>query len=648
MTRRILMATATLLLFVLAAQAGGGNYCADRKKKASRTQAKTTTADPGEDDYDVKHLRFDLHVSDTSIYIEPSVLTTTAQVIASSMTDYVFELGSTMVVDSAKVNGTTLPVTGAGPVRRITLPAALATGAMFTAKIYYHGMPPSGVGFFNGVTHAVSTGGTHMVYTVSDPWVALNWWPCKQSVNDQADSVDMFVTVPQNVVDGSNGTLVNVDMTSTPGYWTYHWKTNYAIDYYLISIAVAKYAEYKSFMHFTGSPDTMLVQNFFMDTATFNPLFKANFDSVAQMIDHFSSLFGRYPFWKEKYGMCYTTLTGGMEHQTMTTIGVTNTATIAHELTHQWFGDHVTYRTWGDMWLSEGFATFGEQLYKQQFWGAAAARSHRQSYNNAALGYPCGRTYVTDTTTDDSLFTINQYQKAAAFINTLRYLAPEDSLFFRVLRQYQTTYSFGNASTADFKAIAESVYGFNLDTFFNQWVYGRGYPIYKANWNQIGSTVYVRLMQSQSCPSYTNHFSTPVEIQLKAGALDTFIKVYNSIDTQVFSFTWTPTVTGVALNTNAWTLLKMIGMTKDVTLGAGNIEKTNYRIQPNPTRNYWQIDDLPQETALALMDMAGRILWEGRSTGAATTIPGEKLPAGNYLLRLSGAATTEHVKLAHW
>jgi aminopeptidase N len=612
-----------------------------------KLHAKTTTADAGEDNYDIKHLRFNLNVTDTSIYIQGNV-STTAQVTASSMSEYVFELGTTMIIDSAKFNGALVPVVTSGVIRKITMGTPLPSGTMFTAQIFYHGMPPSGAGFFNGVTHAVSSGGTHMVYTVSDPWVALNWWPCKQSVNDQADSVDMFITVPAGVVDGSNGVLVSVDNTSLPGYSTFHWQTHCPIDYYLISIAVARYAEYKSYMHFTGSTDSMLVQNFLMDTATFNPLYKANFDSVAYMIDYFSSLYGRYPFWQEKYGMSYTNLGGGMEHQTMTTIGVPNTNTIAHELAHQWFGDNVTYKTWGDMWLSEGFATFSEQIFLDRFWGSAAAKVHRQGFINQALTKPCGMTYVNDTSSSDSLFTVNQYPKAAMIINTLRYMAPDDSNFFRVLRTYQSTYGGKNASTADFKAIAEAEYGTNLDTFFNQWIYGRGYPLYKVSWNQSGSTVYVKLMQSQSCPSYTKHFSTPVEIQLHSASADTFIKVYNSIDTQTFTFDWAPTVSTVFLNSNARTLLRTLPpVVKDATLGMGYLSPEKIRIHPNPSRNFWQVEELPEDTALALLDMNGKVIWQGSSAKGITTIPGERLPAGNYVLRVNGT-NEESVKLVHW
>ena len=522
---------------------------------------------------------------------------------------------------------------------------------MFTAQIFYHGLPPGGSGgFFNGITHSTTSGGTDVVFTISDPFVAKNWWPCKQSVLDKIDSVDMFVTVPAHVVDGSNGVLVHVDTTTTPGYWQYHWKTNYKIDYYLISIAVAKYAQYKSYWHFTGSTDSVLVHNFFMDTATFNPLYKQGFDSIGLFLDYFSSVYGRYPFWQEKYGVCYTTLPGGMEHQTMTTIGVPNTYIIAHEMCHQWFGDHVSYKNWGDVWLSEGFATFSEQLFLSHFWSSAAALAHRQQYQSIAFAAPCGKLYVDDTTNVDSLFNeYTVYAKGQAVVRMLQYAAPSDSVFFGLLQNYQATYGFSNAGTADFKAMAETAYGVPLDTFFNQWVYGRGYPKYKMYWDQVGSTVYVKLAQSASCPTYTPHFSTYLELQLHSAAGDTFIKVYNNIDTQIFTFNWSPAMTNLYLNPDVWTLCEPIGAAvKDVSLGVGNVMPGKIKISPNPTKNYWMVDALPSGTPLTLFDADGRTVWQGQSETGTTTIPGHKLAAGNYYLRMGQGPAEESVKLVHW
>lgn len=648
MKRLVLFCAALLLLCSHHLQAKKYTPACSGSKK-SATHAKTTLADMGEGDYDIKYLKFNLNVTDTSTHIAGDV-TTRAQVIAASMTDYYFELDTTLVIDSAKVNGTLLPVSSIGAlVRKIALPAALPVGSYFTAQIFYHGTPPGGSGFFNGVTHAVSGGGTHMMYTVSDPWVALNWWPTKQSVDDKIDSVDMFITVPSGVVDGSNGRLVSVDNTSNPGYCIYHWQTHYPIAYYLISMAVAKYAEYRSYWHFSASTDSMLIQNFFIDTATFNPSYKANFDSIGQMIGYFSSVYGRYPFWQEKYGVCYTNLPGGMEHQTMTTIGVPNTYIIAHELTHQWFGDHVSYARWGDVWLSEGFATWSEQLFLERFWGAGPAKTHRQSLLSSALSRPCGMLFVNDTTTSDSLFDgTTVYAKGNGVVNMLRYAAPVDSLFFVVLKTYQNNFAFGNASTADLKNVAETVYGTNLDTFFNQWVYGRGYPVYKASWNQVGSTVFVKLIQTPSCPSATPHFNTYLELQLHSATADTIIKVYNNLDTQVFSFDWAPTVANLYVNPDVWTVCKVqTPILHDATLSVGAVVPTNIRVSPNPSEGNWRIENIPADSELVLTDVNGKMIWKGKSVAGTNLVPGEHLPAGNYFLRINGQQEN-NVQLVHW
>ncbi len=636
-------------LFSVAAFAGAAGMCSKQKSHKGGPAAKTTLASLAEDNYDIKYLKFNLSFTDTSVYVAGNVATT-AQVVASTMATYVFELDTTLNIDSAFINGTAVTVATAGAIRTITLPSALSAGAIFTAKIYYKGLPPGGGGgFFNGITHSVSGSGTHMVFTISDPYVAKNWWPCKQSIPDKIDSVDMFITVPRGVVDGSNGLLVNVDTSTVSGFATYHWKTNYKIDYYLISVAIARYTQYKSFMHFTGSTDSMLVHNFFMDTATFNPAFKPRFDSLPMIINFYSGLFGRYPFWREKYGVCYTTLPGGMEHQTMVTIGVPNTYVIAHELCHQWFGDNVTYKTWGDTWLSEGFATFSEQLFLDHFWSPAAGKAQRQNYLNTATSNVCGRLYVDDTTSSATLFDgTTVYAKGAAVVRMLQYAAPSDSVFFHTLRDYQTTYALGHASTADLKALAETYYGYNLDTFFNQWVYGYGYPIYTMSWDQVGTTVYVKLAQKRSCPSrFNNHFSTHLQLQLHGATADTFIKVYNSADTQIYVFDWAPTMTNVYLNTDIWTLLKLTNpVSHDPKLGVGMLPLKDIKIFPNPTENNWQVEYVNEGVTLALYDMEGRSVWLGLTQKGNTTIPGQKLAPGNYFLKLGDMGGS--VKLTHW
>ena len=140
---------ATLLVTAIATQANAA-FCS--RQKQHHTAAKTTLASLAEDNYDIKYIRFDLNVSDTSVYVGGHVATT-AQVVASSMSNYVFELDTTLHIDSAFINGASVSVATSGALRTITLPTTLSSGAMFTATIYYKGLPPGGGGgFFNGIT----------------------------------------------------------------------------------------------------------------------------------------------------------------------------------------------------------------------------------------------------------------------------------------------------------------------------------------------------------------------------------------------------------------------------------------------------------------------------------------------------------------
>ncbi len=611
--------------------------------KSKRKASKATVASIAEEEYDIKYVDFRLKVTDTSTYIEGNV-TTTAQVVVSVMSDYYFELDTTMTIDSAFINGALLPVTSVGILRSINLSIPFVLGQTFSARIVYHGISVGD----HGLLHDVTRYGSNVVFTACEPYYAKNWWPCKQSLNDKVDSIDMFVTTPNNTGMCSNGLQVLVDSVSLPGYKLHHWKSRYPIDYYLISIAVGRFSDYKRYVHFTGSADSMLIHNFFIDSSWFSPLDQTNFDSMAVFINDFSKLFTRYPFWKEKYGMCYVDAFGGMENQTMTIIPSSYVGVLVHELGHHWFGDNVTMKTWSEMWLSEGFATWFTQFYFSEYWTAMEGRATRTRYYSAVLRDPCCQVLVADTTNEMEIFSNNVYCKGAGIVNMLRYAAPSDSLFFKAMADYQTIYAHSTAGTADFKAVVEARYGISLDTFFNQWVYGSGFPQYTVTWNQVGTTVFVKLIQQASCPSVTPHYSTYLQLQLKSATTDTFIKVYSSLDTQIFAIDWSQAVTRVYLNPDVWTVCKQLGpIKKDASLLEKSTFSTDVLVRSNPTKNDWQIEDLRDNTQLTLTDMAGRELWHGKSARHVTTIPGDKLPAGNYLLQLTGPEGKAQIKLTH-
>ncbi|RYZ27061.1 MAG: hypothetical protein EOP49_42705, partial [Sphingobacteriales bacterium] len=293
--------------------------------------AKTTVADTAEDHYDIKHVALDLELSNISNFVIGNV-TTNAVVTASSLPAFVFELSSYMVVDSVKINGQLQAATGSGVVRTVSLPTPLPQGSSFAAQVFYHGQPPAAPGFFSyGIRNDISPSWqTQVTYTLSQPYDARDWWPVKQALKDKIDSASIWLTVPDTCLAGSNGLLKAV--VPVPGSkLRFEWETRYPIDYYLLSAAVAPYVDYSYYIHFPGTNDSMLYQNYVYNNPQTLPTWKWGIDTVAGMLLHFSDLFGRYPFWQEKYGHAMAPLSGGMEHQTMTTLGFFTPTLTAHE-----------------------------------------------------------------------------------------------------------------------------------------------------------------------------------------------------------------------------------------------------------------------------------------------------------------------------
>lgn len=625
-----------LLLFPLITFAHG-NDCGDKKRDINQG-ARTNNLSPLEDDYDVTYLKLDISLNNMNTAVAGHATTNGKVTNAAGMATYAFELNSVLVIDSIRFNGVllTASTTTAG-LRTVALPTLLNQNASFSAKVYYHGSTPPGTGFFtHGLNPYYLNNTTNITFSLSDQYLAMDWWPAKQSLLDKIDSADLWFTIPDSCVVGSNGLLQGV--TTLPGnLHRYEWKTRYPIAYYLISASVAPYTEVSSYMHFTdGSNDSMLVQNFIYNPSTFLPAYGPAMDSTGIIIDYFSTLFGRYPFWQEKYGHCLAPLGGGMEHQTMTTIGSFTTPLISHELGHQWWGNHVTYGSWRDIWLSEGFAAYCEELFIEKFRGVVAVKNYRTGVFNRILAGLAGSVYVDDTSSAARIFSNRlTYDKGAAVAHMLRYVAPADSLYFQVLKTYQQTYANGTAKTPDLQMIAENIYQQDLDSFFNQWVYGQGHPRYGVRWNQIGNTVLVQLSQNASAPSTTSVFATPLDIDLQTTAGTSRVRVYNNAAVQTFSLPINGTCTGVLIDEENNILNTIAGsIVNDPKLSiASTTANVGVLAYPNPATKGWHFSLKQEHDRIQLADNNGKLVWTASHNGPnEVRLPADGLPVGLYYL----------------
>lgn len=541
-----------------------------------------------ENKYDVKFYHLDIAIERSNKYISGNVRCL-AEVKTATLDTFAFELHSNHIIDSVVLNGSNQPFARIGNDVYASFAAALPQGAQIDATVYYHGIAPTGSSgaIGDGYNQGNSpTWGNSVAWSLSEPYVAHEWFPVKQQLQDKIDSSWVFATTDSLNKVGSNGLLTNVVKVGNKK--RYEWKNNMPIDYYLISVAVAKYVDYTIYAHPAGTSDSIMIQNYVYDNVNTLPYFKDVIDSTRQLIELQSSLFGLYPWTSQKYGHCMAPLGGGMEHQTMTTLGSFNFSLVAHELGHQWWGDYVTCRTWNDIFLNEGFATYSEYLAYQylQPWLAA---SEMLSIHNNVMSQPTGSVWNPDTTNVNRIFSSRlSYNKGCAVVHSIRFEMNDDSLFFPALRNYLNQYKYATASTEDLKNSIASFTGINFNQFFSQWIYGEGYPTFNVSWNQNNGQLILKSIQTVSTASITPLFITPLEYKVQRNIGDTIIRVLHQQATELYVMNMPGTVTGIVVDPNNWILNKVIGPVQDGTLTgiASGHNDPEIRVYPNPAHTH--------------------------------------------------------------
>lgn len=535
--------------------------CAQTKQQAWQLHGQEILSPPvmaaAQADYDVKYYDLWMRVNTTLPRRIFGKATMRAQVVSASLDSCLLNFRGSLTVNSVKVNGVAAGFVRNGAQNTITisLNGAKPLGTVFETYIDYEGAP-GGAFTFSTMGSGIS------VSTLSEPYGARTWWPCKDWPDDKADSMAVHFDFPNTYKVASNGSLQGVSFDSTRV--TYNWKERYPIATYLVSIAAHPYAFYNDWYHY-GAGDSMEVQHYVFpeDSAASRPAF----DLTVDMLEAFAARFGEYPFVNEKYGHAETTFGGGMEHQTCTSLGALSEYIVAHELGHQWGGDKITCETFSHIWLNEGWASFCESVWAEATGGTGAYRD----YMDGQVYYGPGTIIVEDPIGGDIFNTDLSYHKASWVFHMLRGMMG-DSLFFDTMTAYMNEpgLAYGSATTAEFQAFCEAETGLDLDDFFAQWIYGEYYPIYEFDWSasDLGGgqwEVALGVDQTQSWQIF--HMPLPVTVTTASG--DTTITVDNDAAHQDYVLTVNGEPLRVQLDKDHWILRQVNEPMPALTLDRG-------------------------------------------------------------------------------
>ena len=429
----------------------------------------------GNGGYDVQHYTLDLEADLTSNVLGGTVTIDALATQALSSFNLDFEGFDISVLT---VDGDVATYRRAGHELTVTPPDPLAAGSAFTVAVTYSGVP--GVGVEDNGQPSFAGGWTRYkggVFVASEPSGSARWFPCNDHPLDKA-TYTFRITVPDPNVAAANGVLKAT--LPLDGETTYVFEEAHPMATYLVTVNIGDLTRLEG-----ASPDGVPMRSYVpTPLADRAPSVLAN---VPEMVDFFSDLYGPYPF--ETYGVVVadTPLNFALETQTMSlfggdllrgsSLGRPPDEVLAHELSHQWFGNSVSLGQWQDIWLNEGFATYSQALWIGHKQGRAAFDDYLIGIYStiASPAFSIHGKVLPGRPPAHDLFDGAVYLRGAWTLHALR-LRVGDDAFFRILRTYYDRYKYGNATTADFIAVADEVSGEALTDLIHAWLYDEQVP----------------------------------------------------------------------------------------------------------------------------------------------------------------------------
>ena len=426
--------------------------------------------------WDLVYYHLDISVKPDEKFIEGSN-TITYNVLNSSDRLQV-DLQSPLKITKVEQNGNLLDFESQGNAHFIKLLDKQKKGTIQSVKVYYEGYPKEAVRapWDGGLSWKRDSNGKHFVATSCQGIGASIWWPNKDHMYDEVDSMLISVNVPKDLVNVSNGRLKKIDEFEDSK--TYHWYVSNPINNYGVNINIGAYLSFSEVYNGEKGPLDMVyyVLRDNIERA------RTHFKDAPKMMDAFEYWFGPYPFYEDSFKIVEVPYLG-MEHQSSITYGnkymkgylgrdLSRTGwglkfdyIIIHEAGHEWFANNITYKDIADMWVHESFTTYSENLFLDYHYG-----------NEAASDYVIGtRDGISNSSPMIGPYGVNKrgsdlYTKGANLLHTLRQIAKDDEIWRMILRGLNSEFYHQTVDTKQIEEFISSKIGFDLTTFFDQYL----------------------------------------------------------------------------------------------------------------------------------------------------------------------------------
>jgi aminopeptidase N len=462
--------------------------------------------DPGETPnrtYDVLHYKIEIKLDDMTKSVDGKVTTTLVPLFPALKT-VVFDAGDMKIKSVKDAKGKELKFTSTSSDVSIELVQPHSYRDTLVVSIEYSCTPKQGLTFNN--TDGSIPGKRPQIWSQGEETTNHFWFPCYDYPNDKSTS-EVIGTVNAKYSLLSNGKLIGVKENKRDKTKTFHWKESKPHSSYLVMIAAGEYTILRDNL------GKLPLEYWVYPDDTTNA--RESFKYTPAMIKFFNETIGfDYP-WEQYAQIILQDHFGGMENTSATTLSDTwavpdararidnpSISLLAHELSHQWWGDLVTCKDFRDMWLNESFASYYDPLFLRSILGQS--EFEYTMYQNQQAGVAVDTTRGRKPIVSVESYGENVYPRGSAVLHMLRFLIGDD-LYQRAIKHYITKHAFQPVETNDLKIAIEETTGQNLQWFFDEWVYKAGHPIFDVSyqWNESSKEIALSVRQTQKMDSLT-------------------------------------------------------------------------------------------------------------------------------------------------